>query len=98
MTRMLEDFEAPLPRSESGEGENLTVVEVLSNGHVVITDGERNASYEPRDGIPLGVDDLRIVPGNVEAGYFTEANVVTLTDRDSTKLYDPVGYEEAYKN
>jgi hypothetical protein len=91
-------FHCSLPRSASGEGENLTIMEIRPTGHVIITDGERSAAYEPREGSPLEGKNLWIVPGDVEPGYFSEANVLALTDGEQTTKYEPSGREEARMN
>lgn len=88
MTTAEEDFAASLPRSPDTEGGGLSIIEVYDDGAVLITDGERWAFYVPMEGAPLA-GTLTIVPKYVEAGWFSEANCVTLSDGERTKLYVP---------
>ncbi len=85
-----EEFQASLPRSATMEGDDLTVADVRSDGLVIVTDGERSAPYTPLQGEPLEGSDLKIVPRYVEAGAFTEANCVSLTDGRRIAVYVPV--------
>ncbi|WEX10262.1 hypothetical protein [Chelativorans sp. AA-79] len=89
MSRYDENFQAALPRSESMEGDDLMIAAVTPEGAVVITDGERSAHYVPHQAEALKGTKLRIVPKYVEAGWFSEANVVTLTDGAREALYVP---------
>jgi len=84
-----EDFQASLPRSETMEGDDLIVVEVRPSGAVIITDKERAAAYVPLEGEPLKGSFVKIVPKYVEAGWFSEANCVLLTDGEREVLYVP---------
>lgn len=82
-----EEWEYSLPRSEGLEGAELSVDRVEENGDVVITDGERSAPFAYYSGDKIDLTALRIVPAGVEAGYFTEAHVVTLTDGEGVAIY-----------
>lgn len=84
-----EDFQFSLPRSESGQGDDLIIEEVRPDGAVVITDRERAAAYVP-SGEPLKGEHIRIVPKYVEAGAYSEANCVFLSDGERENLYVPV--------
>ena len=84
-----EEFEASLPRSKEGEG--LTVTELRDDGSVVISDGERSASYGFYKGERLEGRDLRIVRSYTEAGWFMQAEIVKLTDGERTGFYVPLG-------
>jgi hypothetical protein len=86
-----EEFRFSLPRSETMDGDDLSIIDVIQNGSVIVSDGERTAAYVPHDGDPLKGPDIRIVPKYVEAGAFTEANVLTLTDGERTAVYVPSG-------
>lgn len=88
-----EDFQASLPRSavKGMDGSDLRIVGRGAKGEAIITDGERVAPYEPMEGQPPLDGELRIVPAYVEAGWFTEANCVTLTDGERRAVYVPVG-------
>jgi hypothetical protein len=90
-----EEFQEALPRSDKMNGADLRIVEVGAGGEVMITDGERNAVYKPMDGQLLESESLRIFPAYVEAGYFSEANCVTLIDIEGRKaVYVPVRITE----
>jgi hypothetical protein len=82
-----EDFLASLPRSIEGEG--LMITKVRPDRGVLIGDGEGSAIYRPMDGEPLEGTELQIVPSYVEAGWYSEANVITLTDVQRTAKYTP---------
>lgn len=79
---------AELPRSEAGDGSDLSIAKVHSNGDVSITDGERTVAYKALEGEPLH-GNLSIVPAYVEAGWFTEANTITLSDGIRQAVYIP---------
>jgi hypothetical protein len=86
-----EDLQEALPRSDKMNGVDLRIVEVGAEGEVTITDGERTAVYRPIEGEPLEPENLRIFPAYVEAGFFSEANCVTLIDIEGRKvIYVPV--------
>jgi len=70
------------------DGTDLSILYV-DGSEVVISDGERSAVYVPRDEALSG--SLSIVPHYVEAGWFSEANAVTLTNGIETAIYLPRG-------
>jgi len=84
-----EDFQASLPRSATMDGSDLIIVDVRPSGAVIITDKERAAAYVPLEGDPLKGTSVKVVPKYVEAGWFSEANCVLLTDGEREVLYIP---------
>jgi hypothetical protein len=86
-----EELEASLPRSMEGDG--LSITEVRPDGSLMVSDGERAALYVPQQEKPLD-GNIRIVPAYVEAGYFMQANVITLTDGERTATYVPKDREK----
>jgi hypothetical protein len=92
------ELSASLPRSQTPamDGNNLTIEAVEDDGTVRITDGERTADYTSYPEEPLE-GKLRIVPAYVEAGWFTEANAVTLTNGARTVVYVPARWPVRYR-
>jgi hypothetical protein len=84
-------FQEALPRSQTPEqdGSDLAIAGIEGT-HVRISDGKRSALYEQLEGEPLDLSKAEIVPAYVEAGWFTEANCVTLTDGEYTAVFVPV--------
>jgi hypothetical protein len=57
---------------------------------VIITDGERTTSYVRFSGPELVGKDWRIRPSaGVEAGWFSEANAVTLSEGEREAVFVP---------
>ena len=72
------------------DGSDLQIISIEKDGNVVIGDGERTALYEPTKGnTPIGAS-VSISPAYVEAGWFSEANCITLTDGQRKAVYVPV--------
>jgi hypothetical protein len=57
-------------------------------------DGERTAAYEPREGVPLKGEDLRIVRRGVETGSLSEARYIAITDGGHIAIYVPAAQDE----
>ena len=71
------------------EGGGLMIMAVNRDGSVMVTDGERTASYVAFGDEALKGTDLKIVPSYVEAGAYLEANCVVLTDGSRNVVYVP---------
>ncbi len=82
-----DDFQWRLPRSESMEGTDLTILGT-NGAEVTVTDGERAAVYVPYQSEPLD-GDISIVEGYVEAGRYVEANCVHLSNGRRSAVYVP---------
>jgi hypothetical protein len=92
-----EDWHAALPRDDAMDGSGLRIVraseiEVSEPEELAITDGERTAVYRPysvlKDGAPEGRPE--IIDGYTEAGWFCDANCVTIRDGRRESIYAPV--------
>jgi hypothetical protein len=70
------------------EGEGLRIISVSTDG-VTVTDGTRTAIYVPEGEGPSLRGDLQIVNGYTEAGWFMEANCLTIRDCNETAVYIP---------
>lgn len=85
---MSDDLYSLLPRSKPMDGTDLNIRKV-AGPEVLISDGTREAYYVPYEGEPLE-GELSIVPTDVEAGWYSEANVVVLTYGTRQQRYIPV--------
>ena len=86
-----DEFAERLPRDvEHMDGRNFAIGAVADDGSVVISDGERAAAYVFSHGNQLDMANLRILPRYIEAGWFGEAQVVTLTDGKGRAVFVPV--------
>ena len=84
---------AQLPRSETMDGTDLRLAARPQSADAVrITDGERTWTYVPFKRA-LKDKSTNIVPGYVEAGWYSEARSVTLTDGRDEAVYVPRGKE-----
>ena len=70
-------------------GDDLST-EVCPDGSVIVTDGQRSPVYGPTDGKPLEGEKIHIVASYVEAGWFSEANVIKLSDGHRAATYIPI--------
>ena len=61
---------------------------------VIITDGERTASYVRFSGEKLAGKNLRILPYGIQVGRFGEENVVTITDGARNAVFVPKKKDE----
>ena len=84
--------QASLPRSAE-DGSDLHVVDNLDD-LVIITDGERTASYVRFSGEKLIGKNLRILPYGIHGGRFSEANVVKITDGARHAVFVPKKKDE----
>ena len=84
--------QSSLPRSVE-DGRDLHVVDSVDD-IVIITDGERTASYVRFSGVKLAGKNLRILPYGIQAGRFGEANVVTITDGARHAVFVPKKKDE----
>ena len=89
-----DEFAERLPRDvEHMDGRNFAIGAVADDGSVVISDGERAAAYAFSHGNQLDMAKLQILPHYIEAGWFCEAQVVTLTDGVGQAVFVPVRLE-----
>lgn len=79
-----------LPRSGTLAADALAITGRSPDGSVVVSDGVHAAAYAPAQGQRPQSPGIRIVPACVEAAWFTEANVVTLSDGLRTAPCVPV--------
>ena len=89
-----DEFAERLPRDvEHMDGRNFALGAVAEDGSVVISDGERAAAYAFSRGDQLDMTKLQLLPHYIEAGWFCEAQAVTLTDGAGQAVFVPVRLE-----
>jgi hypothetical protein len=88
---MAEDkaFQVALPRSSNRDASDLRIVD-MQGDLAIITDGERTTSYVRLSGPELVGKDWHIRPeAGIEAGCFSEANEVTISDGEREAVFVP---------
>jgi hypothetical protein len=92
-----EAWHAALPRCDKLDGNSLTLLpreemNIPEPEGVAITDGERTAIYAPAVVLEVGdpTGPREIVRAYTEAGWFCEANLVTIRKGWRPMLYQPV--------
>ena len=86
-----DEFAERLPRdAEHMDGRDFAIGAVGDDGSVVISDGERAAAYVFSRGDPLDMTKLQLLPHSLEAGWFCEAQAITLTDGKGQAVFVPL--------